>query len=180
MPDRQLRLLVALATWLPDDTTAVSVGLGTLMKTAGSARNTIRRARRELEGSGRLSSEPGGRGRGNVTRWTVHCLPAKGVSVIDPLAGDAGKPARCPSRARRRRPGERPAPRIRDVVVPGSIRVKRTVWETTVMTVVCGQCGRDLEVSAGGHTATCKCGRTCRLDSAPAAANVTPIRRAAR
>jgi ribosomal protein S27E len=71
-------------------------------------------------------------------------------------------------------------PRIRDLIVPGSVRVERTVWETTVMTVRCGRCSHEQEVNAHGHTARCKrCSRVMRLDRAPVAENITPIRRRA-
>ena len=84
MPDRQLRLLIALATWLPDDTRTVRVGFDTLIRDTGNVRNTVRKARRELEGAGQLSSIAGD-GRGLLTLWTVLCLPEKGVNASAPL-----------------------------------------------------------------------------------------------
>jgi hypothetical protein len=85
MPEAQLRFLVALATFLPDDTRSVRVGFDVLIETTGNVRGTVRTARRELEAEKRISSKPGN-GRGHVTLWTVHCLPPKGVSYIDPLS----------------------------------------------------------------------------------------------
>jgi hypothetical protein len=85
MPDRRLRLLVALATRLSDDSRTVRVGFDRLIEDTGNARNTVRTARRELEGRGDLLSKPGGRGRGDATHWTVLCLPEKGTSEVDPL-----------------------------------------------------------------------------------------------
>lgn len=85
MPDRQLRLLVALATWLSDETRVVRVGFDKLIEASGNTRNTVRRARRELEEDGRVSSVTT-RGRGNLAVWTVHCLPEKGVSDVDPFS----------------------------------------------------------------------------------------------
>jgi len=87
LPDRQNRFMVALATWMRDDTRTVRVGLETLIEDAGQARNTARAARRELETQGKLASA-GGRGKGNLTVWTALCLPetaSKGVSDVDPL-----------------------------------------------------------------------------------------------
>jgi hypothetical protein len=87
MPERQLRFLVALATWMTDDTRTVRVSVETLMHDARQARNTARTARRELEAAGKLASQPGGRGPKDVTLWTVLCLPEKGVKSADPHTG---------------------------------------------------------------------------------------------
>jgi hypothetical protein len=87
MPMRQLRFLVALATWLPDDSRSVRVGFGVLVDQTGNVRNTARKARRELEDSKRLSSVAGN-GAGHLTLWTALCLPEKGVSDVDPLPAD--------------------------------------------------------------------------------------------
>ena len=89
MPDRQLRLLVALATWLPDSTRTVRVGVDALTAATGKTRNTFRRARRELESDGRVGSQPG-QHRGDLTIWTVYCLPEKGVNESDPLPAKKG------------------------------------------------------------------------------------------
>ncbi len=69
--------------------------------------------------------------------------------------------------------------RIRDVVVPGSIRV--VVREDAYVTVSCGRCASQFETNAEFRTSRCKnCGRVCRLDgTADAGLNVTPIRRRA-
>jgi hypothetical protein len=85
MPDRQLRLLIALATWMTDDTNVVRVGVTTLITDSGNTRNTVRRARRELEAAKKVISASGGHGRGDLTWWHVPCLPDKGVNVSDPL-----------------------------------------------------------------------------------------------
>lgn len=84
MPERQLRFLVALATWMSDETRVVRVGLGTLIGETGNTHNTVRKARRELEAATKLASH-GGRGQGNLTVWTVLCLPEKGTSDVDPF-----------------------------------------------------------------------------------------------
>lgn len=68
--------------------------------------------------------------------------------------------------------------RIRDVIIPGSVRTKRVEW--TTVTARCGRCGHEQDVSAHGHTARCTaCRRVMRLDHAADAENVTPIRRRA-
>lgn len=68
---------------------------------------------------------------------------------------------------------------IRDLVVPGSLRV--VVTESTYITIRCGRCGREFErcVHPYSRTASCRrCRRTCRIDpaavAAEAAPNVTP------
>jgi len=90
MPENQLRLLLALATYLTDDSRSVRIGFDALVRDSGNVRNTVRAARRALEASGKLTSEGGGRGPGDVPLWTVLCLPAKGVSDVNPLARDKG------------------------------------------------------------------------------------------
>ncbi len=89
MPERQLRLLIALATWMSDDTRTVRTGFETLITETGNTHNTVRNARRELEALGMLDSQ-GGRGKGNLTVWTVLCLPEKGVNAADPLEDSKG------------------------------------------------------------------------------------------
>lgn len=71
--------------------------------------------------------------------------------------------------------------RIRDVIVPGSSRVKVIHLEWTACTVRCGRCGHEQEARAECRTARCKaCGRVMRLDQAVTdAANVTPMRKRA-
>lgn len=99
MPERQLRFLIALATWLSDETRTVRVGFGQLIADSGTALNTARKARRELEAARKLASTVG-RGKGNLTVWTVLCLPetafpaeseaaAKGTSDVDPFSADS-------------------------------------------------------------------------------------------
>ena len=88
MPDRQLRFLIALATWLPDDSRAVRVGLDSLIKASGNSHNTVRKARRELEAVGKLASVSS-RGRGHLTLWIADCLPEKGTSEGGPLCPDS-------------------------------------------------------------------------------------------
>lgn len=80
MPERQLRLLVALATFMSDESREVKVGFkDVLIECTGQTHNTVRDARNELQEGGRLSYVPG-RGVGNLTLWTVLCLPAKGTN----------------------------------------------------------------------------------------------------
>lgn len=85
LPERQLRFLLALATWMDDDSLIVKASVDLVFEQTGTARNTARTARRELEKSGRVSSMAG-TGRGHLTVWTVHCLAEKGVNVADPLS----------------------------------------------------------------------------------------------
>jgi hypothetical protein len=84
MPDRQLCLLVALATWMDDHSRVVRVGFDALIAVSGRTHNTIRKARRELEDGGKVITVTGG-GRGHLTLWTVLCLPEKGTNVLGPL-----------------------------------------------------------------------------------------------
>jgi hypothetical protein len=85
MPERQLRLLIALATFMTDDSLTVTAGFDAVIKVSGQARNTVRTARRELEAAGRIASQSSP-GRGVLTVWTVLCLPEKGVNVLDPFS----------------------------------------------------------------------------------------------
>lgn len=87
MPDRQLRLLIALATWMGDYTRTVRLGFDQLVTDTGKSHNTIRKARRELEDATKLVSERGD-GRGHMTLWTVLCLPEKGTNGIGTLSDD--------------------------------------------------------------------------------------------
>lgn len=83
---------------MTDDSRVVRAGFDAVMEAAGQARNTARTARHELETGGRLASRRGD-GRGNLTAWTVLCLPetsplpnvGKGVNNVDPLS--APRPA---------------------------------------------------------------------------------------
>jgi ribosomal protein S27E len=67
--------------------------------------------------------------------------------------------------------------RIRDVIVPGSMRTEVLHHEWLAVTARCGRCGHEQAVHADGHTSRCKaCGRVMRLDQAvTGSANVTPI-----
>jgi hypothetical protein len=94
MPERQLRFLCALAMFMDDDSRSVRVGFDALVTVSGQSRNTVRKARRELEASGRVTALSGGRGPGDLTTWAVGCLPDKGVSVLDPLTGPDESPLR--------------------------------------------------------------------------------------
>ena len=85
LPDRQLRLLIALATWLGDENRTCKVGFATLTQDMGTSADTAKRARRDARDAGRITYIPG-RGRGNLTSWTVDCLPGKGVQRGDPFS----------------------------------------------------------------------------------------------
>jgi hypothetical protein len=87
MPARQLRLLVALATWMNDDSRTVRAGFAAVAETMGTSPQTARRARRDAREAKRITYVPG-RGRGHVTVWTVPALPEKGVQHADPLLQD--------------------------------------------------------------------------------------------
>lgn len=91
LSESKLRLAVALATWMTDDSMTVEVGFDEIMRLAQLARNTARDARKALAADGYLSwTSP--RGRGNRTAWTFHRLPElKGVSGTDPFSGGDGK-----------------------------------------------------------------------------------------
>jgi hypothetical protein len=84
LPERQLRLLVALATWMSDDTRTVRLGFDALTAATGNVRNTVKAARADAAAAGRLTWQSS-HGRGHLTVWTVLCLPEKGVNVSDPL-----------------------------------------------------------------------------------------------
>ena len=73
---------------MDDDSRTVKASVDAVFEQTGTARNTARTARRELEKAGRLSSTAG-TGRGHLTLWTVHCLPGKGVSDVDPLSRES-------------------------------------------------------------------------------------------
>lgn len=116
MPDRQLRLLVALATFMNDDSRSVKAGFGELIRCTGRSHNTVQAARSELESAGRLTSIPG-RGRGVLTLWTVLCLPEKGTNNVGTFSA-AGKgtnqaPEKVPTEGRKRyqaKPADQPEP----------------------------------------------------------------------
>jgi hypothetical protein len=73
-----------------DQTRTVSVGFSQLITDTGQSHNTVRNARRELEGDGKLASKRGD-GRGHVTFWTVLCLPEKGTSEVGTLSDEREK-----------------------------------------------------------------------------------------
>ena len=89
MPDRQLRCLIALATWMTDDSRTVRIGFAALAASMGTSPETARRARRDCRKAGRITYIPGS-GRGHVTTWTVTCLPVKGGQDAD-LPSDTRK-----------------------------------------------------------------------------------------
>lgn len=109
MPERQLRLLVALATWMNDQSREVRVAFGTVIKTANISVNTGRKARKELNESGKLAYTEG-RGRGNKTVWTVLCLPEKGTSAVgtfsDAAKGTNSQAEKVPTEAGKRYQGK--------------------------------------------------------------------------
>lgn len=84
MPRRQLRFLVALATYLDDDSLSVRLGFATLTEAAGLSERWMKAARAELRDAKRIEYEPG-RYRGDLTRWTVLCLPEKGAPIRSAL-----------------------------------------------------------------------------------------------
>ncbi|MGO9294782.1 MAG: hypothetical protein ACLP52_13065 [Streptosporangiaceae bacterium] len=88
MRERQLRFLLALATWMDDDTRTVTVGFVAVIAATGNSHNTVRKARQELEKDGRVSSLTS-RGRGHLAVWTVHCLPEKGTNGVGPFSPTA-------------------------------------------------------------------------------------------
>jgi hypothetical protein len=77
-PERQMRVLLALATWLTDDTVTVRLGAGQLRATARLTERNFELARIELVKAGELGYEPGGKHRGDRSVWTLLCLPDKG------------------------------------------------------------------------------------------------------
>jgi hypothetical protein len=81
--ESKLRLMVALATWMNDDSMTAEVSFDLAMEQAQIARNTARDARKALAADGYLSwTSP--HGRGNRTAWTFHKLPElKGPSDVD-------------------------------------------------------------------------------------------------
>lgn len=86
MRPRELRFLVALATYLTDDALSVRVGFATLTEESGLSRRWARVARADLSEKGHLAYKPG-LGRGHLTLWTVLCLPEKGYRRGASIAG---------------------------------------------------------------------------------------------
>lgn len=92
MPRRQLRFLVALATYLGDDSRRVRVGFDALTATAGLSARWMKVTRGELRDGGQIEYQPG-KHRGDLTLWTALCLPEKGAPMGDPLStGKKGGP----------------------------------------------------------------------------------------
>jgi ribosomal protein S27E len=57
--------------------------------------------------------------------------------------------------------------RIRDVIVPGSARTERVVYDHSYITVRCGRCGHEQEAGAELRTAHCKsCRRSMQIERA--------------
>jgi hypothetical protein len=88
-PGRQLRFMIALATYLPDDGLIVAVGFDELTTAAGQSKTTMKAARSDLAEAGKIAYKPG-RGAGIRTVWTVLCLPDKGVRHAAPFADVKG------------------------------------------------------------------------------------------
>jgi hypothetical protein len=67
--------------------------------------------------------------------------------------------------------------RIRDSVV--SARIEHVEYDLMRVTICCGQCGHQQEVSAGNHTSHCRrCNRVMNIDKAiRPGGNVIPIRK---
>jgi hypothetical protein len=87
MQDRRLRLLLALAAHLGDDTREVRISVPRVAQLAGLSEKWAKIARDELAAAGDLAYEPG-RGAGNRTLWTLLCLPEKGVPTGTPFSRD--------------------------------------------------------------------------------------------
>jgi hypothetical protein len=90
-PERQLRLLAAIATFLSDDTCEVEAGLPAVVKASGLSRRHAKIARDELTKAGDLAYKPG-LGAGNHTLWTVLCLPETGDSCLPEKGHPIGAP----------------------------------------------------------------------------------------
>jgi hypothetical protein len=117
LPERQLRLLVALATWMDDDTRTVRLGFDTLIRDTGNVRNTVKLARADAAAAGRLIWAQPQRGRGHLTVWTVLCLPEKGVNEHDPLP-ESVKGVNPAAEKGSTEPGKRGQPQTADLQEP--------------------------------------------------------------
>jgi len=96
MPRRQLRFLVALATYLGDDSLSVRLSFRELNAAAGLSERWMKITRAELREGKRIEYEPG-RYRGNRTLWTMLCLPEKGAPIGSALPGpQKGAPMSAP------------------------------------------------------------------------------------
>jgi hypothetical protein len=106
-PQRQKDFIGGLATYLNDDTRTARVGWDKLVEASGTAPNTAKKARRELQAQGDLLVVSTGVGQGHVNEWTALCLPedsrvmpprkprkgvnsANRVSAVDPLLNGKG------------------------------------------------------------------------------------------
>jgi ribosomal protein S27E len=59
--------------------------------------------------------------------------------------------------------------RIRDTVVPGSVRAEHVEYDFTYVTVICGRCGHEQEAGFYDYTrtSTCRsCGRAIQIQRA--------------
>jgi hypothetical protein len=88
MPERQLRLLIALETVTPSGHGWRSIGAALLASKAGLSPVTVALARDELAAAGRISYIPGN-GRGHLSTFKL-LFPIKGDSESDPLCEPKG------------------------------------------------------------------------------------------
>jgi hypothetical protein len=91
LPERQLRVLLALETFTPGKDGWRTAGPKLLAKTAGLSVNTAIKARDELTGAGTIEYRPGN-GRGNLSTYRIK---------VPNIAGDLSGPERYPSAARK-------------------------------------------------------------------------------
>jgi ribosomal protein S27E len=69
--------------------------------------------------------------------------------------------------------------RVPGLIVPGTMRIKTVVTEYAVVTVACGDCGHEQEVTADAKMPWCRrCGRQMVIQRGEGAENVVPLRRA--
>jgi len=69
--------------------------------------------------------------------------------------------------------------RLRDEIIPGSVRVEVVQHVEQRMTIRCGRCGFEFDVMTWNHTTRCRlCGRVCRFRYVPlrGVGNVVPFR----
>jgi len=91
MPVRHLRFMVALATYLGDDSRQVRIGFDALTATARLTRRNMKLARGELRDSGRIDYLPG-KHRGDLTLWIALCLPERGSPTGTSFEAQKGVP----------------------------------------------------------------------------------------
>jgi hypothetical protein len=102
MPERQLRLLIALETVSPSGTSWRSIGTKLLASKAGLSPATIRVARNELVHAGTIAYVPGN-GRGHLSTFRL-LFAIKGDNESDYLSGNKGAdppPERCSNGSRK-------------------------------------------------------------------------------